>query len=90
MHPALTENNSERLDFEEDQAILKLLSNKVFRRAIDADVELIMPPDIEKETLDAVGGLDFDVDTFTMAEVQEMLAEFYASRLRWKELADSG
>jgi hypothetical protein len=80
---ALPEAFGERLDFDEDQIVLSILTNKILRRAIDTDAELILPPDIEKEALDVVEGLDLacaDLDAALsgMSEIDTFLAT-------WKE-----
>ena len=64
-------------EFDEDHTILSILCSKVFRRAIDQGGDLVLPPDIEKEALDAVDGQDGG-DVWTMADVESALA-------RWKE-----
>jgi hypothetical protein len=73
----------ERMDFDEDRTVLGILSNKVFRRAVVEDGELLLPPDIEKEALEAVPELTeamelLDAAREGMTEIDTAIAEWKA------------
>lgn len=83
-----TQEHVDRLDFDEDQTLLRLLYNRIFRWAIVRDAELPEAPDIEKEAEEAVPELtdamkDLDEARNGMTEVDALLAQ-------WREEVVSG
>lgn len=81
--PALTDDHHERLDFEEDHAILNLLCSKLFRRAIDTSAELVLPPDIEKEALAVVPDLTASMEDLDRA--REGMTDIDTALAAWKQ-----
>jgi hypothetical protein len=80
---AIPEARLDELEFEEDHTVLGILCNKVFRRAIESDAEMTLPPDIEKEALAEVP--DLTAAMTELDEAREGMTMVHLELEEWRE-----